>query len=134
MQGLPSTPLTKPKSPRQQRVAAELRDNLALVLQHGEVPLDNAEHIIITISDVSISPDLRQGDVFFTALGGSTDIAEAALRRQAKALSFAATKRMGLRLVPQLRFLVDTRQHNAQRIEYLLRSPHVARDLSAPDA
>lgn len=92
----------------------------------------------ITISQIRVSPDLRHATAFAMPLGGTGEAAEmiAALNRAAPWLSHQVGQRIALKFTPALRFELDTVFDEAERIDALLRSPAVARDLAAdePDA
>ena len=64
-------------------------------------------------------------------LGGrDTDIVLAALERNKKYLRGEVARRVNLKFAPDLRFRADDRFDEAERIEKLLRTPVVQRDLA----
>jgi ribosome-binding factor A len=126
------TPVSaKPPSQRQLRVAEEIRHVLAGVFARGEVRDPELTGVLITVTEVRASPDLRQATAFVTRLGRS-DIAEKlpALRRAAPFLRRQLAQALRLRLVPELSFEADTSIDYAMHVEDLLHAPEVARDLS----
>jgi ribosome-binding factor A len=77
-----------------------------------------------------MSPDLRLATVYVVPLGG-TDEKDvlAALERNKRYLRGEVAHRVNLKFAPDLRFRIDDRFEEAERIERLLRSPEVKRDL-----
>lgn len=118
-------------SQRQLRVGEQVRHALSDVLQRGEVRDDLIESTVISISEVSMSPDLKIATAFVTPLGAADDQAVIkALARNAKFIRgrvSGALKQM--KYMPEFRFRFDTSYDNMARIDELLRSPEVARDL-----
>lgn len=96
----------------------------------GEVRDPDLAHVTITVTEVRVSPDLRQATVFVSRLGRS-DIAASlpALTRAAPFLRGLLARQLRLRVAPELSFTADTSLDHAMEIEALLRSPEVARDL-----
>jgi ribosome-binding factor A len=81
-----------------------------------------------------MSPDLRLATIYVMPLGGrDTEIVLAALERNKKYLRGEIAHRVNLKFAPDIRFRVDERFDEAERIEKLLRTPAVQRDL-APDS
>ncbi|CAK0770918.1 ribosome-binding factor A [uncultured Gammaproteobacteria bacterium] len=122
------------RSQRQLRVGEELRHALAALLQRGDfrdpdlVGLANT----VTVTEVRISPDLRNATAFVVPLGGGgTKEVLVALRRAAPFLRGQVGKALRLRMVPMLSFEPDTSFDQAGRIEQLLHLPEVERDLGS---
>lgn len=77
-----------------------------------------------------MSPDLRLATIYVMPLGGHDESAVlAALDRNKRFLRGEVAHRVNLKFAPEIRFRIDERFDEAQRIEDLLRSPDVARDL-----
>jgi len=122
-------------SQRQLRVAELVRHTLAEVLARGEVHDPVLAGHLITVPEVRMTPDLRLATVFVVPLGGrdSSDVL-AALERNRRYLRGVIARRVNLRFAPDIRFRMDERFDEAERIEKLLRSPAVRRDFDeAPD-
>lgn len=120
----------KPPSQRQLRVGEELRHVIAGVIERGDFRDPDLQGRMITVTEVRVSPDLRNATVFVTPLGGGDATGILAGLKRAKAyLRHELARSMGLRLVPDLSFEPDTSFDEATRIDALLRSPVVARDL-----
>jgi ribosome-binding factor A len=117
-------------SQRQLRVGETVRHAIADILAHGNVHDVDLEGHIITVPEVRMSPDLKLATVYVMPLGGKdTDVVLAALARNKKFLRGEVAHRVNLKFAPDLRFRVDDRFDEAERIEKLLRTPAVQRDL-----
>jgi ribosome-binding factor A len=121
----------RPPSQRQLRVGEELRHTLAALFQRGDFHDPDLVDLNITVTEVRISPDLRNATVFVTPLGGGEmDEALTALRRAAPFLRGQIARAMkNLRHAPTLSFEGDTSFDYASHIDNILHSPAVARDL-----
>jgi ribosome-binding factor A len=121
-------------SQRQLRVGETVRHAVAEILAHGNVHDPDLEGLIITVPEVKMSPDLKLATVYVMPLGGrDTDKVITALARNKKFLRGEVAHRVNLKFSPDLRFRIDDRFAEAERIEKLLRTPEVRRDL-APDS
>ena len=117
-------------SQRQLRVGETVRHAIADILSHGSVHDPDLEGHIITVPEVRMSPDLRLATIFVMPLGGrDTDVVIAALERNKKFLRGEIARRVNLKFAPDVRFRVDERFDEAERIGKLLRTPAVQRDL-----
>ena len=125
----------KPATQRQLRVGEEIRHLLAGIFIQGEVRDPDLVDVIVTVTEVRVSPDLKQATAFVTRLGRS-DIAEKlpALRRAAPFLRGQLAKALRLRVAPVLSFQADTSIDYAMHVSALLQAPEVARDLGKPAA
>ena len=118
-------------SQRQLRVGETVRHAIADILSHGSVHDADLEGHIITVPEVRMSPDLKLATIYVMPLGGrDTEIVLAALERNKKYLRGEIAHRVNLKLAPEIRFRVDERFDEAERIEKLLRTPAVQRDLA----
>lgn len=121
-------------SQRQLRIGEEVRHVLAGVFQRGDLHDPELEGASITVSEVSVSPDLRNANVFVMPLGGSnTDIVLNGLKRAAPFLRTMLAKQMTLRTVPRLRFIIDNAFETANRINEVFQNPVVRADLENKD-
>jgi ribosome-binding factor A len=117
-------------SQRQLRVGEIVRHAVADILAQGGVHDPDLEGHIITVPEVRMSPDLKLATVYVMPLGGKdTEKVLAALERNKKFLRGEVAHRVNLKFAPDLRFRVDERFDEAERIEKLLRTPAVQRDL-----
>jgi ribosome-binding factor A len=77
-----------------------------------------------------MSPDLRLATAYVMPLGGKgSDEIVAALDRNKKYLRGEVAHRVNLRYAPELRFRLDTSFEEGERVDALLRSPEVRRDV-----
>jgi len=121
-------------SQRQLRVGEIVRHAIADILSQGSVHDPELEGHIVTVPEVRMSPDLKLATIYVMPLGGrDTDKVIAALERNKKFLRGEVARRVNLKFAPDVRFRVDERFDEAERIEKLLRTPAVQRDL-APDS
>jgi ribosome-binding factor A len=121
-------------SQRQLRVGEAVRHAVADILSHGSVHDTDLEAHIITVPEVRMSADLKFATIYVMPLGGrDADIVVTALERNKKFLRGEVARRVNLKFAPDIRFRIDERFGEAERIEKLLRTPAVQRDL-APDS
>lgn len=115
---------------RQLRVGEEIRHLLAEILVRTEFRDPELAHEHLTISEVRTSPDLKHATVFITRLGNQ-DVTPLlpALRRAAPFLRSQIARKLTLRVTPDLNFLPDTALDEASKINDLLHSAEVQRDL-----
>ena len=117
-------------SQRQLRVGELVRHAMADMLTRGEVHDPVIEGHLITVPEVRMTADLRLATVYIMPLAGRDyEKVLAALERNKKFLRGEIAHRINLKFAPDLRFRVDDRFAEAERIEKLLRSPQVKRDL-----
>jgi ribosome-binding factor A len=118
-------------SQRQLRVGELVRHALADILGRGDVHDPVLEGHLITVPEVQMTADLRLATIYVLPLGGR-DVNEviAALDRNRKFLRGEIARRVNLKFAPDIRFRVDERFDEAERIEKLLRTPAVQRDLT----
>ena len=117
-------------SQRQLRVGEQVRHAIAEILAQGSVHDADLEGHIITVPEVRMSPDLKLATIYVMPLGGrDTELVIAALERNKKFLRGEVARRVNLKFAPDIRFRVDERFDEAERIEKLLRTPAVQKDL-----
>ena len=109
---------------------------LSELLQRGEVRDDVIEKTVISVSEVRMSPDLKIATAFVSPLGAKDDDgghrgAEHAMRTSSAAACRRRSRQM--KYMPEFRFRLDTSFDNFAKIDELLRSPEVARDLDKDD-
>jgi ribosome-binding factor A len=117
-------------SQRQLRVGELIRHELADMLSRGDIHDPVIEGHLITVPEVRVSPDLRLATIYVMPLGGR-DIEKVieALDRNKRYVRGEIARRVNLKFAPEIRFHVDERFDEAERIEKLLRTPAVQRDL-----
>jgi ribosome-binding factor A len=120
-------------SQRQLRVGELLRHSLSDILTRGEVRDPDLEGVSVTVTQVKPSGDMRHATVFVEPLGGkNARTIVAALNRHKGFLRGLMGKTIALKFTPELRFLEDTSFAEAEKIETLLKSSRVQRDLHDP--
>jgi ribosome-binding factor A len=123
-----------PRAPsqRQLRVGELVRHALAEILQHGEIHDPAFDGVVVTVPEVRMTPDLKLATVFVMPLGGKGgEAVVAAFERNKRYLRGEIARRIELRYAPDLAFRLDSSFDEADRIDALLRSPGVRRDLDA---
>ena len=90
---------------------------------------------MITIPEVAMTADLRLATAYVMPLGGrdAKPVLEA-LERNKKFLRGEIARRVNLKFAPDIRFRFDERFDEAERIEKILRTPEVRRDLESKPA
>jgi ribosome-binding factor A len=121
-------------SQRQLRVGEELRHALAQLLRPGELRDPALYDANVTVTEVRLSPDLRNATAFVMPLAGANaaDVV-AGLRRSAPFLKGRIARAVQLRNVPSLTFALDSAFDSAERIAAVLHSEAVERDLRDKD-
>jgi ribosome-binding factor A len=122
-------------SQRQLRVGELVRHALAEMFSRGEIHDPVIEAHTITVPEVRMSADLRLATIYVMPLGGrdQKDVL-AALERTKRFLRGEIARRVNLKFAPEIRFRIDERFEEAERIEKLLRTPEVRRDLDKPES
>jgi ribosome-binding factor A len=118
-------------SQRQLRVGELVRHELADMLSRGDIHDPVLQAHMITIPEVRMSPDLRLATIYVMPLGGRgvKEVLEA-LERNKRYVRGAIGRRVNLKFAPEIRFRADERFDEVERIEKLLRTPVVQRDLA----
>ena len=111
---------TSGPSQRQLRVGEALRHALSEILMREDFFDPDLTNVSITISEISLSADLRNARVYTMPLGGvSVDVVLPALNRLAPLIRSLVAKKVHLRRTPRLRFLLDDSFENADRMNQL---------------
>ena len=117
-------------SQRQLRVGELIRHELADMLTRGDIHDPVIQAHLITVPEVRMSPDLRLATIYVMPLGGrDVEAVIAALDRNKRYVRGEIARRVNLKFAPEIRFRVDEQFDEAERIEKLLRTPAVQRDL-----
>ena len=128
-------PHGKPPSQRQLRVGEMVRHALTQLLQRGEIHDPLIEKTVLSVSEVSMSPDLKKATVFVSPLAvrDAAPIIEA-LNANIKLIRGRLTPALRqMKYMPSLYFQLDTGFDNYERIDQLLKAPNVSRDLTPDD-
>jgi ribosome-binding factor A len=121
-------------SQRQLRVGELIRHEFADMLARGDVHDAVIEGHMITVPEVRVSADLRLATIYIMPLGGhdEKEVLDA-LERNSRYVRGEIARRVNLKFAPEIRFRIDERFDEAERIEKLLRTPAVQRDLKRRD-
>jgi ribosome-binding factor A len=112
------------------KVGEEIRRAISGIFLRGEVHSIDLFGASITVSEVRVSPDMKNASVFIMPLAGEQKKEKLeALRVAAPEIRYLASKKLKLRYMPKLHFELDNSFDEAQRINILLQKPEVARDL-----
>jgi len=100
------------------------------MLTRGEDQDPVIEAHMITVPEVRMSADLKLATIYIMPLGGRDEKAVLdALERNKRYVRGEIARRVNLKFAPEIRFRIDERFDEAERIEKLLRTPMVQRDL-----
>lgn len=107
----------KPPSQRQLRVGETIRHALSEILSRDSFFDPDLDGVSVTISEISVSPDLSNARVYTMPLGGEkSDVVLPALNRLAPLLQHEVASRVHLRRVPRLKFILDETFETAARL------------------
>jgi ribosome-binding factor A len=122
---------TNGPSQRQLRVGELVRHALSEMLSRGAVHDEVIESHMITIPEVRMTADLQLATIYVMPLGGrDAQAVLSAFNRNRRFLRGEIARRINLKFAPEIRFRIDDRFEEAERIEKLLRTPRVRRDLN----
>ena len=120
-------------SQRQLRVGEMLRHALSDILRRNEIHDPELDGVSVTITQVKPSPDMRYATVYCAPLGGqNAGPIIAALNRHKGFMRGEMGHMITTKFTPDLRFVEDQSFAEAEKIENLLKSPEVQRDLVSP--
>ncbi len=126
----------KPAGPSQRmlRVGELVRHALAAMFARGEIEDDALRGAVITVPEVRMTPDLKIANAYVMPLGGlHAEEIVAALNRHRKFVRGRVAPQINMKFAPEIRFFVDDTFEEASRIDALLRSDRVQRDLDDED-
>ncbi|HEX3810356.1 MAG TPA: 30S ribosome-binding factor RbfA [Rhizomicrobium sp.] len=128
------TPRDHGPTQRQLRVGELLRHAISDILTRGDVRDPDLLGVSVTVTQVKPSPDMRHATVFVEPLGGqNAGKVVDALNRARSFIRGQMGHMIDLKFTPDLRFMEDTSFAEAQKIEDLLKSSRVQRDLAAEE-
>ncbi|WEX09265.1 30S ribosome-binding factor RbfA [Chelativorans sp. AA-79] len=117
-------------SQRQLRVGEQARHALSDVLQREDLRDPALEGAVVSVSEVRMSPDLKIATAYISPLSGDKDAIVEALNRNARYIRGRVSPALRqMKYMPEFRFRLDTSYENFEKIDRILRSPEVARDL-----
>lgn len=118
-------------SQRQLRVGELIRKRVSEILLRADVHEPVLQSHVITIPEVRMTADLKIAHIYVLPLGGADgDEVVAALERTGKWLRGQVGRGLNIKFTPELRFQLDTRFDDDTRIDVLLKSPQVRRDIA----
>lgn len=117
------------------RVGELVRHALSALFARGEIEDEALSGAVITVPEVRMTPDLKLANAYVMPLGGlhAEEIVEA-LNRHRKFIRGRIAPQIDLKYAPEIRFFVDDTFDEASRIDALLRSDRVRRDLDDEDS
>ena len=119
-------------SQRQLRVGEEIRHGLSRILSRGDLRDPELEKVNLTVTEVRISPDLKNATAFVVPLGGAdAEKVVTALNRASGFIRGRLGREVFLKHTPRLSFQTDRSFDEAERIGELLDRPKVRRDLES---
>lgn len=122
----------KPTGPTQRmlRVGELVRHALSGVFARGEIEDPLLAGKVITVPEVRMTPDLKLANAYIMPLGGegAEEIVEA-LNRHHRFIRGRVAPALDLKFAPDLRFFVDNTFDEFGKIDALLRSDRVQRDI-----
>ena len=116
------------------RVGERVRHEVSALLGRGEIIDPLLEIVTVTVPEVRMTPDLKIANVYVMPLGGenAANVAKS-LNTHARFIRGRVTPALDLKYAPEFRFFVDTTFDEYGRIDALLRSDRVQRDLAPRD-
>jgi ribosome-binding factor A len=126
----------RPTGPSQRmlRVGELVRHALAGLFARGEIEDDRLVGKVITVPEVRMSPDLKLASAYVMPLGGEqADEIAAALNQHQRFIRGRIAPELDLKFAPEVRFFVDETFEEFGKIDAILRSDRVQRDLHADD-
>lgn len=127
----PQPPAADPKGRpiRLQRIGEQLRHALAEIIARSDLRDEVITRTIISVSEVRVTPDLRQALVFVKASNGDDEAVVKALTQHRGWLRGEVAKRLATKYTPDLTFRRDDSYDAGARIDAILARPEIARDL-----
>jgi ribosome-binding factor A len=121
-------------SQRMLRVGELVRHALAALFARGEIEDEALGTAVITVPEVRMSPDLKLASAYIMPLGGErAEEIVAALNRHQRFIRGRVAPELNLKFAPEIRFFVDTTFDEFGRIDALLKTERVQRDLHPDD-
>lgn len=109
-----------------------MRHVISELLARGEVEDEALSGRIISVSEVRVTPDLRQAIAFVQAVGADAEAQQQvceALNRHRRMFKARLARRINTKYAAELEFRTDDSFVESARIDALLRNPQVAQDL-----
>lgn len=118
------------RSQRQLRVGELIRRTMSEILSRGEIHDPDLNRLFISVSEVTVSPDLRIGTAYVMPLGGENyEEAIALLARHKGELRTLIGRKAKLKFAPDLRFRIDETFDRMEETRALFEREEVKRDI-----
>lgn len=118
------------RSVRLLRVGENVRHAMADILTRDIVQDPDLKGTSVTVTEVQVSPDLRNATVFVMPLAGQNqEVVINALNKASGFLRGLLGKAVRLKYIPKLKFEKDQSFDEAQKLDALLKNPKVSQDL-----
>jgi len=115
------------------RVGENVRHAISAILVRGDVHDPDLQKVSVTVSEVRVSPDLRNATIFVMPLGGDPEfVVTKALNKNSAFIRGQMSKVVHMKFSPRLKFKLDESFDEASHIGALLRDPKVAQDIAVP--
>lgn len=122
-------------SQRQLRVGEEIRHALAELIERGAMKDPKLRDVPVTVTEVRMTPDLRHARAYVTPLGGGDASAVvSALNHAAPFFRAQIAAAVRLKFAPKITFAADVSFEEADKIDAILRRPHVSQDLTGRES
>lgn len=120
------------RSLRLLRVGENVRHAISAILTRGDIQDPDLDGKSVTVSEVRVSPDLRNATVFVMPLGGDPKFTVTkALNRNSAFIRGEMSKVVHMKYMPRLKFKLDESFDEASHIDQILRDPQVVADVAA---
>ncbi|EJF78078.1 ribosome-binding factor A [Bartonella birtlesii LL-WM9] len=122
-------------SQRQLRVGEQVRHAVAYILQRSILLEDLLKNMVVSVSEVRMSPDLKIATCFISPLStvenaSHVDVVDVLNKHSRFIRGEISHALRQMKYMPELRFRLDSSFDNFSKIDALLRLPEVARDLN----
>jgi len=122
----------KTPSQRQLRVGEVLRHALSEIFTRGDVNHPDLDGVVITVTEVTATPDLRSATAYVMPLGGGDgETLIAALNATARYTRGLVARKVALKFMPQIAFRLDSSFDYSASVDRLLDDPRVRRDVES---
>tara|TARA_Y200000002_G_C22463169_1_gene571281 strand:+ start:53 stop:406 length:354 start_codon:yes stop_codon:yes gene_type:complete len=102
------------------RVGENIRAVLSKYLITNELYIKHLKNVIITITEVRVSKDLKNAKVFVSTVGGNSEKVAESLNNSASTFSKLVAKEIKTKYTPKLRFFPDLVHKNASSINKII--------------
>jgi ribosome-binding factor A len=119
------------KNQRQLRVAELVKEIVSDLFTKGGVKTKALSNVLLTVSNVKMSPDLKYARIFVFPLGGkNSDEIISELNESSSYINKKIAKEINLKFSPKVSFVLDKSFDYADKINRILKSDKVNQDLN----